>query len=479
MSDPSIWDMVVGHDEAVAMLKEAVASERVTHAWLFTGPPGIGKLHTARVFAAALNCPSGGDGTCDTCRRILRGVHPDVHVIVPEGDNLLVEDVRAVREEASRTHHEAPIAVFILDEADRLTEAAANALLKVLEEPPPGVVFVLVARSPEALVDTVPSRARTLPFVSLSLAELTAALGARLHLDPDQTAWAAAASHGRLARATALLTDEAARTRRSTVLDLTDRLASGQPSDALAAAATVVAIADEVAAAARTRQEREVAELEEAFGTGRGTGALRKRLETRHRRELRRVRFDAIRDSLADLLGAYRDIALLSGGVGRSASGSTVGVVRWAGRGGRRSSIRTRPGRSPAWPPGSTRPPPSAPPGRSKRPTAAWPSAPPPSSPSKPPSSPPRPPSGARPSPSTASPSAADPPDLPGPPQPASVHSAFAPTSSRHLASPSGVVVAHPTRNRKVVGSNPTSGSTNQQLRARIALSDGLPCLPP
>jgi DNA polymerase III subunit delta' len=312
----SIWDLVAGHDEAVAMLKEAVASERVAHAWLFTGPPGIGKLHTARVFAAALNCPAGGDGTCDTCRRILRGVHPDVHLIVPEGDNLLVEDVRAVREEASRTHHEARTAVFILDEADRMTEAAANALLKVLEEPPPEVVFVLVVRSAEALVGTVPSRARTLPFVSLSLAELTAALGEDLQLDPDQSAWAAAASHGRLARARALLTDEAARTRRSTVLDLTERLAGGQPSEALAAAATVVTIADEVAAAARLRQEREVAELEEAFGTGRGTGALRKRLETRHRRELRRVRFDAIRDSLADLLGAYRDIALLAPSAG-------------------------------------------------------------------------------------------------------------------------------------------------------------------
>jgi DNA polymerase-3 subunit delta' len=315
MSDPSIWDLVVGHDEAVAMLKEAVAGDRVTHAWLFTGPPGIGKLHTARVFAAALNCPAGGDGTCDTCRRILRGVHPDVHLIVPEGDNLLVEDVRAVREEASRTHHEAAVAVFILDEADRLTEAAANALLKVLEEPPVDVVFVLVARSAEALVGTVPSRARTLPFVSLSLAELTAALGDGLQLDPAQTTWAAAASHGRLARARALLTDEAARTRRATVLDLTERLAGGQPSDALAAAATVVAIADEVAAAARLRQERELAELEEAFGTGRGTGALRKR------RELRRVRFDAIRDAVADLLGAYRDIVLLSGG-GEPGSGS-------------------------------------------------------------------------------------------------------------------------------------------------------------
>jgi DNA polymerase-3 subunit delta' len=210
--------------------------------------------------------------------------------------------------------------VFILDEADRMTEAAANALLKVLEEPPPEVVFVLVARSAEALVGTVPSRARTLPFVSLSLAELTAALGHDLQLDPDQTLWAAAASHGRLARARALLTDEPTRARRSAVLDLAERLATGQPSDALAAAATVVALADEVAAAAKLRQDRELADLEEAYGSGRGTGALRKRLETRHRRELRRARFDAIRDSVADLLGAYRDLALLSSGSGPGAA---------------------------------------------------------------------------------------------------------------------------------------------------------------
>jgi DNA polymerase-3 subunit delta' len=202
--------------------------------------------------------------------------------------------------------------VFLLDEADRMTEAAANALLKVLEEPPPEVVFVLVARSAEALVGTVPSRARTLPFVSLSLAELTAALAADLGLAPQQATWAAAASHGRLARARALLTDEATRTHRASVLDLPERLAAGQPSDALAAAATVGALADEVVAAARLRQDRELVELEEAFGSGRGTGALRKRLETRHRRELRRARFDAIREAVADLLGAYRDIALLA-----------------------------------------------------------------------------------------------------------------------------------------------------------------------
>jgi DNA polymerase III subunit delta' len=315
-ADGTVWDHVIGHAVQVKTLREALDSGQVAHAWLFAGPPGVGMIDVARTFAAALNCDgprgSAADGACPSCRRVLRGVHPDVHVVEAEGEVLRVEEVRAAREEAWRSRQEGRTAVFILDEADRMNEFAANALLKVLEEPPPNVVFVLVARGTAALLDTITSRARLVPFGELPAETLADGLARALGVDQDQATWAATAGHGHLDRARALLTDPAARDRRARVLDLFGQIVGSTPADALAAATTVTAAGDDALAVLRERHAAELADLEETFGKGRGSAAIRNRVQQRQHRAERRARFDAIREAITDLLAACRDAAAVA-----------------------------------------------------------------------------------------------------------------------------------------------------------------------
>jgi DNA polymerase-3 subunit delta' len=314
----TVWDHVIGHLDQVNTLREALDSGQVAHAWLFTGPPGVGMIDVARAFAAALNCDnttgSSADGTCPSCRRVLRGVHPDVHLVEAEGEVLRVEEVRGAREEAWRSRQEGRTAVFILDEADRMNDSAANALLKVLEEPPPHVVFVLVARGTAALLDTITSRARLVPFGELPPPTLAAGLAAELGADLDQATWAAAAGHGHLDRARALLSDPAARERRVRVLDIFGQVVGSTPADALAAATAVTATGDDALAILKARHAAELADLEDTFGKGRGSAAIRNRVQQRQHRAERRVRFDAIREAVADLLAACRDAAAVAAG---------------------------------------------------------------------------------------------------------------------------------------------------------------------
>ena len=173
----SVFEDLVGQEAVVAQLQAAadaaarlVAGEPegaggMTHAWLFTGPPGSGRSIAARAFGAALQCERGtGCGHCTSCDQALSGAHPDVAVIVPEGLSLGVKEAREIITRSSRAPTRGRWQVTLIEDADRLTEDGTNALLKALEEPPPSSVILLSAPSVEDLLPTVRSRCRLAPL---------------------------------------------------------------------------------------------------------------------------------------------------------------------------------------------------------------------------------------------------------------------------------------------------------------------------
>ncbi|MGZ4126606.1 MAG: DNA polymerase III subunit delta' [Actinomycetota bacterium] len=312
--DPAMWSRLVGQEPAVHLLRDAVASGVAGHAYVFVGPQGVGRELAALALAASLNCPDGGCGVCDVCARILRRSYPDVYTIAPQGAQILVDQVRAVRENAHLSPYEGRVKVFIFEDAHRLNPAASNALLKVLEEPPGDVVFVLVTSSPEDLLPTVVSRCRRVDFFPLGPAEIARVLIEQHDTDPRMAAWAARTG-GDLSTALRFVKDPEAPERRHGHLDIPGRLVRNGPSEAVRIAAE---IADEAAAAVAALAKRHAEEMTrylDAFGDSRATGPARKRMEERHKRESRRVETEVFDSALRDVASFYRDVLLAGAGV--------------------------------------------------------------------------------------------------------------------------------------------------------------------
>jgi len=312
--EPAMWSRLVGQETAVRILKDAVTSGAPGHAYLFAGPQGVGRELAAAALAASLNCPDGGCGACDVCARVLRRSHPDVYTIAPEGAQILVDQVRAVRENAYLSPYEGRVKIFIFEDAHRLNPAASNALLKVLEEPPADVVFVLITESPEDLLPTVVSRCRRVDFFPLAPGEIERVLVTQHDADPSLASWAARTG-GDLSTALRFVKDPGAPDRRRGHLDIPGRLVRSGPAEAVRVAAELAEEASTAVAALAKGHKEELARHLDAFGDARATGAARKRMEDRHKREARRIETEVYDSALRDVASFYRDVLLAGAGV--------------------------------------------------------------------------------------------------------------------------------------------------------------------
>lgn len=203
MSDS--FDSVIGQPKVRDFLRTIVASGRVSHAYLFCGPAGSNKSVAATAFAQALLCDAAGSsaqkgcGTCDTCRRIAAGKHPDVRVFNPEGANgYLISQVREIVSDTSLAPIQAHLKVYILNRVDLLGVQAANAFLKTLEEPPANVVMVLLARTLDSVLPTIVSRCQVVPFRVIPPTEAAAIVSSKTGADNRVASWALAACSGSL-----------------------------------------------------------------------------------------------------------------------------------------------------------------------------------------------------------------------------------------------------------------------------------------
>jgi DNA polymerase-3 subunit delta' len=353
-----VWSALVGQDEAIATLTAAadaaaaivrgatvdsgvtvaspvnvapgvsvasgvnVAPGAMTHAWLFTGPAGSGRSVAARAFAAALQCPDGGCGACTACHTTLAGTHADVRFVVPEGLTIGVSEMRSLVLRAQTAPTLGRWQVLLVEDADRLTEQAGNALLKAIEEPPPRTVFLLCTPSthPDDVSVTIRSRCRVVALRQPSAEAVASVLMARDGTDPVAAEWAAAAAMGHVGRARRLARDPDARSRRDAVLAIPRRL-TGIGACFDAASSLIAAAEAEAGAATAELDAKERSELETALGAGgtgrgassaiRGAGGVLRDLERRQRSRATRTQRDALDRALIDLAGFYRDVLML------------------------------------------------------------------------------------------------------------------------------------------------------------------------
>ena len=323
----SVFDILVGQEHLISQLQSAITSakngeetQEMTHAWVFTGPPGSGRSSAAIAFAQALVCPAGGCGSCNACLSAANGGHPDVEIIRTEGLSIKIDEVRELLTRVAWAPSMGGWRVVVMEDADRLTESAANALLKAIEEPGNRTVWLLCAPTLHDVLPTIRSRCRHMQLVTPSTKDVAAVLESRDGISPQMADFAARVSQGHIGRAKYIATNEHVRSNRKEILKSVSQL--NNVADAFRAAQKLVDIATEDAkSSAEIRDEKEQDELAQAYGkgaTGRGMASggskALKELEKEQKTRTTRMVRDSLDAALLDIATLYRDIMLVQSG---------------------------------------------------------------------------------------------------------------------------------------------------------------------
>ena len=296
-------------------LSHAVTTGRVSHAYLFVGAPGSGKLDAAWALAQALLCENDGCGACDACVRVARHTHPDVHVYEPESaTGYLIAQVRDLLEDVALSPIRAPRKVYIIDRAEQLRANTANALLKTLEEPPAHTVFILLGTSTDVMLPTIVSRCQCVPFRMLSTEESTTAVAHATGLAPARCRMAVAVA-GSPSRAIEFLKSAERQEARRQMLRAVDALPRADEADILLAAKDLMGAIRAPLADVKSTQQAVLEQNADYLSRG----AL-KQLEDRNKRELSARERSGIMEALASVRVLLRDVLM-------SLEGASDGIV--------------------------------------------------------------------------------------------------------------------------------------------------------
>lgn len=308
MSD--IFDGIFGQPRVREFLRASIASGRVSHAYLFTGPAGSNKTAAAYAFAQAILCKDHGCRTCDDCRRIERRKHPDVHFYTPEGaQGYLIEQIREIVSGVSLAPIRATGKVYILDRVDLLGVSAANAFLKTLEEPVEGVTFILLGRTREAVLPTIVSRCQVVPFRHIPAREAAGILSQKTGVTPEQARIAIEACNGSITRAMTFAKSVERAEFRARIMEVLSNLPLSDERDVLEYAAELIERAKALLDNVRTQQSEELAESADFL-----TKTALKQIELRHKRALSMATRESLNQTTSIIRSWLRDVLMIASG---------------------------------------------------------------------------------------------------------------------------------------------------------------------